>query len=1184
MSKSSRAQRRAIQRKLSNLKKGGSAISNADLLYSLKYVLNEHQSDHLIEELVDEQYDYILGTPLPNSFQSIRKNGQTYSIDNLEKELLWYKRIILDYQPEINQFLLFKKKFEIQFLHGEYQKSLDTLTHIENNICFSQWSIEKRLLVAEYQTGFKKNKEVLASIISDQNDIVVNILSQYQSIRVERTISHLKYEDILDTYLENYRKRELEEYLLQKLNSFSKYCFEFPGFLLFYENNASVIDRYLMFREIVLQEFAKRNPVINQIKLRTLCLDIFQATDDPVFANIAFGLGASPNINVTSENIDIIRCLDFYTKGEYENCFNNTISILRSNPTIIELYEVLIKSSVRLKNSLKNVFNEGTIASTLLINLSKLLQKEDDFQVTWNNIHKLISNVGRNQWTQKLFAVIQDEFSSYNSDFSNSRFTIGYSDFYNPLLSIAFEERRNSLSFLDKLSSKITESITIDFWMELNTALFEKSRKMELENKQVDGFRGTFYLARAFQAKGEFETSLILLNRLEDQFAYDSKLIFNRLELSHVKSVNYVGNKDYSTGLEFIVNEIIEQPNFRHKLNNDFLIYSIKENEDFINDNLITVPILIHQMLDVREDINSNDLWISYDNFLCSHGFDYPHEIIEKVGLFDLKHVIYFLKHIARQSLFYNSYMFENQDELDNERIEICLRLVEIDPENLREYQDEISEISRDLLIRKGIKQIDESKIYVDVDGIRKTLDSDLKESFNRSINLVNLSIDEIEKLDMSSENVIIPYFGKKDGKQEKGDTTNLRVTSYSRFKQFRDMFYKIRDKFIASNEFGIDTSLSMRIRHGTLLGETRSVYEKYQLVTKVDSKSGSYHKNEYWPNQLNLDEELLNEFNNNLEKFSREVDWISDELKNKWLQVKTEKKLSEGLFDYSYTEDELITLFQEKYGGIEDYYEFFDEVISELWERTELKLGNIREFVSVEIKSLNIKAIDELSQNLKNLIDKNIYSGMIELNKNIISCRTGIDNEFDNIARWFRRTNNRVINDFELDLPIEASLRTLRRFYPDYSSFSPKINLKSNVVFEGEYFTPFSIMLQNLFENIIKHSELECEKLDVHLNAFDLDNRFILELSNNVSKEMDIETRNLKINRTREVLTKEISELTRSEGGTGYPKIKKILKIDLKDNEWNITLSEIENDQFIVKIDFLVDGLAIENDENITN
>ena len=63
---------------------------------------------------------------------------------------------------------------------------------------------------------------------------------------------------------------------------------------------------------------------------------------------------------------------------------------------------------------------------------------------------------------------------------------------------------------------------------------------------------------------------------------------------------------------------------------------------------------------------------------------------------------------------------------------------------------------------------------------------------------------------------------------------------------------------------------------------------------------------------------------------------------------------------------------------------------------------------------------------------------------------------------------------------------------------------------------------------------------------------RVINDLRNKI-ESISLLERNKKIKDTRELLTKEIGELSRSEGGTGYPKIKKILLIDFKRTDFKI-------------------------------
>ena len=73
-------------------------------------------------------------------------------------------------------------------------------------------------------------------------------------------------------------------------------------------------------------------------------------------------------------------------------------------------------------------------------------------------------------------------------------------------------------------------------------------------------------------------------------------------------------------------------------------------------------------------------------------------------------------------------------------------------------------------------------------------------------------------------------------------------------FKLFVQAFNEIKYLFLYSNEYGLDSNLSQRIRHGTLLGAIRALFDSFHLVTQKDS-SGRYRDNAYWTNRLGFGE-----------------------------------------------------------------------------------------------------------------------------------------------------------------------------------------------------------------------------------------------------------------------------------------------------------------------------------------
>jgi hypothetical protein len=501
-------------------------------------------------------------------------------------------------------------------------------------------------------------------------------------------------------------------------------------------------------------------------------------------------------------------------------------------------------------------------------------------------------------------------------------------NYFNPAVSLYFNKNGQCLPFLDSLQSLIPNNSTIEFWKISCSNLYDLEYKGYEDDIYL--FRFELYKYRSWQSREKYEEALQGYISLQNDFRFiqETSLSYYKEEVTYGIISCLLKLNEFDQALDLIVDSNLSNPNFILRFRFPDLLNKINMFDDESLMRNISSSIFLHQN---QHLVTQNDIWIAYDNFLIAHNLLFPKEIESIIPNLDLKKVIYFLKHICKQEIFDSSCEFENQDDLDNERIEVCSILTRLDSTNFEEYINEISEISRNILIRKGIKQIDESKIYVDVKGVKKSLDKDLRESFERSINLGSLTFEQLQKLNLNSDSIYIAYFGKSiETSRIEHEKANIKITNYSRIQEFVGMFIKIRDKFIASNEFGLETYLSMRIRHGTLLGEIRSIFEKYYLITKKEDASDNYKENNYWlKNNIGFNSILRSNFNQIMGDFSNNIDTISGRLKNNELQIKTELKTSNGLFDYSFNEITLKTLFLGGISEIENFDDFFDEIVN---------------------------------------------------------------------------------------------------------------------------------------------------------------------------------------------------------------------------------------------------------------
>lgn len=1166
---SDRAQRRKLEREVKKGKKITSPVQ--ELLYNLKYSYDdENKQRTILDSLGEKLFNSINGDPLPKSYIELGATGHTYSNNDIIKEIKWYTYNFKKNYEKVNEFLSVESQVYSNILSGKYSEARNVLAYIDLDICVSHWSIEQSLIIAEYEIGFKKNKETLANIINPKNQDLTNLFAKYQSVRVEKNLSFFTYEEIVAPYIKKHSS-QIQDLLNYKLNFFKSDIYNNAGLILSFLNGFSIIDNYSLFINVIGLIISKRTTNLIEIEaIKTSLLELRPLIDDVRINNYLISLGVIDNIDLSQENIDYLEILDFYTEGRYDEVINLSKDFLLNNSECFDIYELYIKSLINLGLAFENFFAEDSIAYNSLRDLNNIIRKNSHYQESIINIYKTFNSLGLNSWTFRYFNYFNNEHSTYNHDIDVQKLSMLYCKCYNPAECTYLE--KDSLEFLNKLN-KSYSSKTAVFWKNVVIKLYDFDEKVP--EHQAATYRETFYDIKIIEVKKDYETALMLYTELENNldFIYEVALPHNYEELLHAKLKCLLNLEKFNDAVNLTVESLFKNKFLNNRLCSKYLIDKITlfENEDCLKN--ISSSILLHQYLYL---IQENDLWVSYDEFMSNQNIAYPKELEKTAKKFDKDKLIYFLKNICRQDVYDSSPNFESQDELDNERVEVCRLLSLLDKDNFELYINEIADINRNQLIRRGIKQIDESKIYVDVNGIKISLDKDIRESFDRSLNLLNLPLDQIQKLDESSERVLVPYYSK-DSDQKADSTLKIKLSSYSRFSQFIDMFSKIRDKFIASNEFGIDTYLSMRIRHGTLLGEIRSVFELYNLVTKKEDNSNQYQSNAFLKDKLQIESYIIEkEFDLIMSNFSAKIDNICNDLKNNKIQIKTERKNVDGLFDYTFKDSDLVQIYKHQIGDITIYEEFFDTVISLLWDRTEKILHNIRENISSSIKTVMIQHLSELGRNLEAVIDKSQYPELNEIISNITSCQTEISNELDKISSWFKRSNSKSINEFDIDLPIDASLTILKRIYKEYNNLQPDMEIDCPMKFEGENFPDFTYIMQNLFHNILTHSKLSSKELKINISATLNENILSICIANNFSESLDLSQINQKIIDTRALLEgTHDNEKTRAEDGTGYIKIRKTIVTDLNRKNYSIKIADV-NEKRIFKtlISFEVDKL----------
>jgi hypothetical protein len=237
-----RSQRRAMERKF----KGSSAISPKDareLTYQIKSVFTEVQQKTIFRELPPAVLRKVEGEPMPKQLRELRQFALSGYSGDIQIELNWTLLMIERYSNSINAFIELEKKFNNAFLVGDYASASHVLDVIEKDICFSQWGIERRMLVAEYQFGLYKNKEILSQVSESVKEPLVKFAARFQSLRVEKKLPVYKFESALNEYIEEYESSHVKEYIRFKILGFDGFILSNPSEIIFLDSTSSIFSK-----------------------------------------------------------------------------------------------------------------------------------------------------------------------------------------------------------------------------------------------------------------------------------------------------------------------------------------------------------------------------------------------------------------------------------------------------------------------------------------------------------------------------------------------------------------------------------------------------------------------------------------------------------------------------------------------------------------------------------------------------------------------------------------------------------------------------------------------------------------------------------------------------------------------------------------------------------------------------
>ncbi len=1001
-------------------------------------ILNSISSDIAIINKINKYW-------LPKSIESLCSHQCLCIPKNIESTLSWVVFMINLFKEKIELYIEQKHEYERYLFSKNYKKAYEVLQYIEKEICVSLWSSQQIFLLKEYLGGLKANKKKLEeySKCSAKNGLL-QIIINYYSKQAEINVSYENYQESVKNYIKRFSKDNIiNNYFNYKINLDCEIEFENMVIPLQIDSQISIIDLYETTIDILQQIYASENDKIN---LYEIIKKISIETDYRI-NNIMHIYKVSKHIFDLSQN-EFNQILELYTIGEYSQTKLLLEKYLNNYTEDFQAHTLWVKCLIKLQepiNSDMQLLND-------FYNIYVLNEKYNESYLDIALYYKLINGTS---WKYKLRGMLDRKRNIVDSK-KYKKLTYLNDMHITPSYVFNMCNKEMCIMWLNRLH---------EYCPSASDLFLHIYKGVSLDKSIKDDFRKSFYEAiRLFEHKNYNEAVDILEPLLTKQ---------NDNDLYHIEKVSrklffaYAAQKELRKIL-FLTIDLFFKNNYLIK---KFDFAMIKKEIFEINITTIKADIRYPIFIYIIDKNNKNQQRIAYSNYMDYNQLSNINDIIKKEKT-QSKWLNFFLYNICITDIIKKDFrVIITGANVDDIRISVLRYLMKADKKMEKVYFNEITDIMTRKNIRNNIKQINHSRIFVDTVNIKKVYYKLFNEEFNKYIIVKNFEKD-IRTLDINDKKSSLTFI-----KRVSEITTKRKndVKYNQEYIVIKNLSEKVLEQLLYNTQYGLDTFLSSRIRHGFCKSTIKAAFEECHLLSQKRSETDlTYNINKYWEEKLGSNSTLFSEVNSILSYFTNVIEKKIDEVKNSWIKIRY-KEATEGFFDYTSFIATFLTVFERlKLSDFDNYYNAIVEVFEKI---TNNILESLRTKIKTELYSFFIEQLKILEQKI---IDLNTQetSGIIN---SINQCKSKISNSMSEFAEIFYLEKN-TYDDFSCKDVVETCIEINKNINSSFNSVKIEKKVNDNFILKGSYFPFFVDMINQVINNAIEHSKLSMRHLKLKI------------------------------------------------------------------------------------------------------
>ncbi len=1039
---------------------------------------------------------------------------------SIVSELNWALSYMNGHWTKLKWFSEMKLEFEHLFLLGKYDECDNILSEIKDKIGVSLWYYDMKCVLLEYQGNRKENieyiSEILESCQNNRNYIPYLIYNLHK--RSSRRLSPYKFdEDLNSLYKKN--KTDLHEdyykYILYRLNYYNQYDKLDLSLPIMFESLSSLVDRYLIMVSVIKTGIMMN---VDEGALISKARYIYNKTGDKSLYPIKAYCGDKLPENYY--NMSFIKVLDSYYSGDYKQCKDIAAKLIYQDPSLFDAYVFYCRALIYLEQgyetppSIKDISPAGEICMKVYNILT--YSDVDDNKYSLYQMTKNLYSFG--------IAALIDTFVKVEAnEIVYEKMKYFHIFHFDPIFSRIWNNTDKALSYLKNNKNVFEGSIACHIW--------EKRIKNELvEGKALPKHILEPISIEYYFNKGKYSNAYEhcerLYNSAEKYVPIRQKAVSKMIEsLCREKKLQEAINT-------YVMYYIKDLPSVS-KVDTKTLIRCLQDNlYEGIRRN---IDLIIFVSLTCQDTVDKS--FVLFE--LCEvKGVNVPSELINKISVdrHGINKVELFFSLMNDDETLRHYINIDSYKERLNERKKILQYLISLNTSKKEYYQNLLKKVDDSLLVYNLSHKLDESKIYANDEAIINYKLTEIDGLYSRYRILLDTVIEqrkEIFVVDISGAS----FFDNEDN-YEKETNSKISISSNGLYEVFYNLYVEIKEQFLNS-DYGLVAYLSTRVRHGELETMLRPEMAQRNLILSIRNKK--YTQDKYWTETYNLGLNEQQIVNKALIGFSSDFDNAVTNLIKQKLQIWDKSQKPEGLFDYEVTETEIACKAIEI--GLllktvkDDRISFCQLMLKWLWEKTEVNLARIREYIDTKFINSILHSIAQMESTIRDEMPDGYAK--TEILSQIRSAREAINMKIQKVSKWFTVSQPKIEDvDFKA---VSHQIYNSVRLSHTHCVTDNQLSIRGDTFkIKSNYVIHYADIIRNVIYNMFEHGvDAPDGKRHFELNIDINNDEIIINFVNDTDRNAD------ELNTLFDQKIKEGKSVF-GEGGSGIAKVNKILKRDL--------------------------------------